>query len=172
MLTWILRKACLASMILPAGLGSVWREWFSFCWYRGVYLGLGLYLNTRICPGWRSNPFIFSHTPWITTSQTYLSVSWSCSVVTNCEIGGQSIEFSPELSVGELSCSMGQSLTTLHLPPISALWSLRSCVNHFAVLPHRQRHIVLGRNWMRWDGSSDLRLTNALLIWRWWCVHS
>ena len=87
MLTWILRRACLASMILPAGLGSIWREWFSFYWYRGVYPGLGLYSNPCIGPGWRYNSFIFSHTPLITTSWTCLSVSPSCSVVTNCETG-------------------------------------------------------------------------------------
>ena len=40
----------------------------------------------------------------------------SCSMVANCETGGWSIDFSPELSVGELSCSTDKSSTALHLP--------------------------------------------------------
>ena len=41
-------------------------------------------------------------------------------MVTNYETEGQSIEFSPKFSVGELSCSTGKSSTALHYPYLSA----------------------------------------------------
>ena len=88
----------------------------SRCAKGGAYPGVGSYSNPRISPGWRSNTFNFSQTTWIIDVWTCLTVSPSCSMVTNCETGGRSVEFSPKLSVGEFSCSTSKSSTTLHLP--------------------------------------------------------
>jgi len=154
-------------MILPAWPGSAWGEQFRFCWYGGAYPGVGSYSNPHIGLDWRSNTFISSHMSWITTSWTYLNVSLSWSVVTNCRTGGRSTKLSPELSVGELSCSTGKSMINPKLFPISLFRTLRSCANHFSTLPHKRRQIISERKWMRWDENSNLHLADVLLIWQW-----
>ena len=115
-LAWAFRRAYWASIILSAWLGFAWGERFSFYWYGGAYPGVSSYSNPCIGPSWCSNTFIFSHTPWIAASWTCLNVLPSCLVVTNCEIGGRSTEFSPELSVGKLYCSTSKFSVALHLP--------------------------------------------------------
>ena len=74
-----------------------------------------------IRPSWHSNAFIFSYTSWITVSWTCLSASPGCLMVKDCKTGRRSTEFSPQLSMGQLSCSTGKSSTPYTYPYLYSL---------------------------------------------------